>query len=82
MTAIPTEMLQWPPPELLHSKGTTVNSPGDTHWKYRNPPDGNARLPQLAFRWLSETQASQVSISLANADHLPEFAKSAPAGPL
>lgn len=57
------------PPELLHGKGVTDDSPGESYWKVMN----GIRLTGMpGFRQgLSETQAWQVSVLLANADKLP-----------
>jgi thiosulfate dehydrogenase len=62
------------PPELLHGKGVTDDTAGETYWKVLN----GIRLTGMpGFRGsLSETQAWQVSIMLARADKLPESAKS------
>jgi len=61
------------PPELLHGKGVTDDTPGETYWKVMN----GIRLTGMpGFRGsLSETQAWQVSIMLAQADNLPESVK-------
>jgi mono/diheme cytochrome c family protein len=67
MTAIATGMSP-KPPELLHGKGVTDDTPGETYWKVVN----GIRLSGMpGFRKsLSDTQAWQVSILLANADKL------------
>lgn len=68
MTAIAAGMYP-KPPELLHGKGVTDDTPGETYWKVVN----GIRLTGMpAFRrTLSDTQAWQVSILLANAEKLP-----------
>lgn len=61
------------PPELLHGKGVTDDSAGETYWKVIN---GIRMTGMPGFRGsLSETQAWQVSIMLAQADKLPESVK-------
>ena len=57
------------PPELLHGKGVTDDTPGETYWKVAN----GIRLTGMpGFKnSLSETQMWQVSLLLANADKLP-----------
>jgi thiosulfate dehydrogenase len=57
------------PPELLRGKGVTDDPAGETYWKVVN----GIRLSGMpGFRQLlSDTQAWQVSIMLANADKLP-----------
>ncbi len=61
------------PPELIHGKGVTDDPAGETYWKVIH----GIRLTGMpGFGGsLSETQAWQVSILLANADKLPENAK-------
>ena len=61
------------PPELLHGKGVTDDSAGETYWKVMN----GIRLTGMpGFRGsLTETQAWQVSLLLAQADKLPENVK-------
>jgi len=61
------------PPELLHGKGVTDDTAGETYWKVMN----GIRLTGMpGFRGsLSETPAWQVSIMLAQADKLPESVK-------
>ena len=55
-------------PALFIGKGVTDDSPGETYWKVVN----GIRLTGMPrFQLLSETQAWQVSILLANADRLP-----------
>jgi thiosulfate dehydrogenase len=67
------------PPELLHGKGVTDDSAGETYWKVVH----GIRLTGMpGFKsGLSDTQAWQVSILLANADHLPDSAKTALSNP-
>ena len=62
------------PPELMHGKGVTDDSPGETYWKVVH----GIRLTGMpGFGGsLSETQAWQVSVLLANADKLPDSVKS------
>ena len=62
------------PPALFNGKGVTDDDPGETYWKVVN----GIRLTGMpGFRGsLSETQAWQVSILLANADKLPASVKS------
>ncbi len=57
------------PPELLRGKGVTDDPAGETYWKVVN----GIRLSGMpGFRQsLSDTQAWQVSILLANANKLP-----------
>lgn len=61
------------PPELLHGKGVTDDPAGETYWKVVH----GIRLTGMpGFHGsLSETQAWQVSVLLANADKLPESVK-------
>ena len=61
------------PPELFHGKGVTDDEPGETYWKVVH----GIRLTGMpGFRGaLTDTQAWQVSILLANADKLPESVK-------
>jgi mono/diheme cytochrome c family protein len=68
MTAIANGMYP-KPPELLHGKGVTDDTPGETYWKVVN----GIRLSGMpGFKGaLSDTQAWQVSVLLANADKLP-----------
>ena len=54
-------------PALFVGKGVTDDSPGETYWKV----DGIRLTGMPRFQSLSETQAWQVSILLANADELP-----------
>lgn len=67
------------PPELFHGKGVTDDSPGETYWKVVN----GIRLTGMPGfrRSLSDTQAWQVSILVANADKLPPSAFSVLASP-
>ncbi|MGC2197339.1 MAG: c-type cytochrome [Terriglobales bacterium] len=67
------------PPQLMHGKGVTDDPPGETYWKVVH----GIRLTGMpGFKGnLSDTQAWQVSILLANADHLPDSAKSVLANP-
>jgi thiosulfate dehydrogenase len=78
MTAIAKGMFP-KPPELLHGKGVTDDSAGETYWKVVH----GIRLTGMpGFKsGLSDTQAWQVSILLANADHLPDSAKTALSNP-
>jgi thiosulfate dehydrogenase len=57
------------PPELMQGKGVTDDEPGETYWKVEH----GIRLTGMpGFRAsLTETQAWQVSLLLANADKLP-----------
>jgi len=57
------------PPKLLGGKGVTDDPPGETYWKVAN----GIRLTGMpAFnKKLSDTQIWQVTLLLANADHLP-----------
>jgi len=61
------------PPELMQGKGVTDDEPGETYWKVVH----GIRLTGMpGFRdSLTDTQAWQVSILLANADKLPDSAK-------
>jgi thiosulfate dehydrogenase len=61
------------PPELLRGKGVTDDPAGETYWKVVN----GIRLSGMpGFRQsLSDTQAWQVSILLANANKLPGSAQ-------
>jgi mono/diheme cytochrome c family protein len=67
------------PPALFKGKGVTDDSPGETYWKVIN----GIRLTGMpGFRGsLSETQAWQVSLLLANADKLPPPVRSALSAP-
>lgn len=78
MTAIASGMYP-KPPELLHGKGVTDDTPGETYWKVVN----GIRLSGMpGFRQsLSDTQAWQVSLLLANADKLPASVQSMLATP-
>lgn len=62
------------PPALMHGKGVTDDTPGETYWKVIH----GIRLTGMpGFGGsLSETQAWQVSLLLANADKLPESVRS------
>lgn len=61
-----------PPPQLLHGKGVTDDTPGETYWKVTN----GIRLTGMpAFNTLSDTERWQVSELLANADKLPADVK-------
>jgi thiosulfate dehydrogenase len=57
------------PPELFHGKGVTDDPPGETFWKVAN----GIRLTGMPSftQSLSETQMWQISLTLANADKLP-----------
>jgi mono/diheme cytochrome c family protein len=61
------------PPELLRGKGVTDDPAGETYWKVVN----GIRLSGMpGFRQaLSDTQAWQVSVMLANAEKLPSSAQ-------
>ena len=61
------------PPKLLEGKGVTDDPPGETYWKIAN----GIRLTGMpAFnKKLSDTQIWQVTLLLANADHLPADVK-------
>lgn len=63
------------PPQLMHGKGVTDDTPGETYWKVAH----GIRLSGMpGFQGsLSDTQAWQVSALLANADKLPESVKAA-----
>jgi mono/diheme cytochrome c family protein len=78
MTAIAKGMFP-KPPELMQDKGVTDDPPEETYWKVVN----GIRLTGMpGFRGnLSDTQAWQVSLLLAHADHLPDSVKSALASP-
>lgn len=67
------------PPELLHGKGVTDDPPGQTYWTVVN----GIRLSGMpGFKGaLSDTQAWQVSLLLANADKLPPSVQSMLASP-
>jgi thiosulfate dehydrogenase len=67
------------PPELMHGKGVTDDEPGETYWKVVH----GIRLTGMpGFRnTLTDTQAWQVSILLANADKLPDAVKTLLANP-
>ena len=72
MTAIAKGMFP-KPPELMQGKGVTDDPPEETYWKVVH----GIRLTGMpGFRGnLSDTQAWQVSILLAHADHLPDSVK-------
>lgn len=74
MTAIAKGMFP-KPPELMQGKGVTDDPAEETYWKVVH----GIRLTGMpGFRGsLSDTQAWQVSILLAHADHLPDSVKSA-----
>jgi mono/diheme cytochrome c family protein len=78
MTAIAKGMFP-KPPELMEGKGVTDDTPGETYWKVVH----GIRLTGMpGFKGnLSDTQAWQVSILLANADHLPASVKAALSNP-
>jgi mono/diheme cytochrome c family protein len=78
MTAIAKGMFP-KPPELMEGKGVTDDTPGETYWKVVH----GIRLTGMpGFKGnLSDTQAWQVSILLANADHLPASVKAALTNP-
>jgi thiosulfate dehydrogenase len=61
------------PPQLFRGKGVTDDEPGETYWKVAN----GIRLSGMPAysQSLSETQMWQVSLVLANADKLPDSAK-------
>jgi len=63
------------PPQLLHGKGVTDDPPEETYWKIVH----GIRLTGMpGFKGnLSDTQAWQVSVLLANADKVPESVKAA-----
>jgi mono/diheme cytochrome c family protein len=67
------------PPALLVGKGVTDDEPGETYWKVVH----GIRLTGMpGFKGnLSETQAWQVSILLANADKLPDSVKTGLSSP-
>jgi mono/diheme cytochrome c family protein len=67
------------PPELLHGKGGTDDEPGETYWRVVH----GIRLTGMpGFRGsLTDTQAWQVSILLANAAKLPDSVKALLANP-
>ncbi len=67
------------PPELLHGKGVTDDTPGETYWKVFN---GIRMTGMPGFRYsLSDTQAWQVSILVAHADKLPPAVQAILAAP-
>jgi thiosulfate dehydrogenase len=68
------------PPELMQGKGVTDDEPGETYWKIVH----GIRLTGMpGFRdSLTDTQSWQVSILLANADKLPDSAKTLLARPV
>lgn len=78
MTAIAKGMFP-KPPELMQGKGVTDDPAGETYWKVVH----GIRLTGMpSFRGnLSDTQAWQVSVLLANADHLPPSVKLAVTNP-
>jgi mono/diheme cytochrome c family protein len=61
------------PPHLFRGKGVTDDEPGETYWKVAN----GIRLTGMpAFKPpLSDTQAWQVSLLLANADKISDAVK-------
>jgi thiosulfate dehydrogenase len=63
------------PPQLFQGKGVTDDEPGETYWKVSN----GIRLTGMPgfSQSLSSTQMWQVSLLLANADKLPDSAKTA-----
>lgn len=67
------------PPELMHGKGVTDDEPGETYWKVVH----GIRLTGMpGFRGsLTDTQAWQVSLLLANADKLPDSVKTTLSNP-
>ena len=67
------------PPELMLGKGVTDDEPGETYWKVEH----GIRLTGMpGFKaTLTETQAWQVSLLLANADKLPPPARTLLASP-
>lgn len=78
MTAIANGMYP-KPPELLHGKGVTDDTPGETYWKVVN----GIRLSGMpGFKGaFTDTQAWQVSLLLANADKLPSSVQAMLAAP-
>lgn len=78
MTAIAKGMFP-KPPELMHGKGVTDDPAEETYWKVVH----GIRLTGMpGFKNnLSDTQAWQVSVLLAHADHLPDPVKAALANP-
>jgi len=71
-----------PPPQLFHGKGVTDDPVGETYWKVAN----GIRLTGMPgyMGSLSEAQLWQVSLLLANANHLPPAVKTfvdTPLGP-
>ena len=68
------------PPELMQGKGVTDDEPGETYWKVVH----GIRLTGMpGFRGsLSDTQAWQVSLLLANANKLPDSVKALLATPV
>jgi thiosulfate dehydrogenase len=67
------------PPELMQGKGVTDDETGETYWKVVH----GIRLTGMpGFRGsLTDTQAWQVSLLLANADKLPDTVKGLLANP-
>ena len=67
------------PPQLLHGKGVTDDPAEETYWKVVH----GIRLTGMpGFKGsLSDTQAWQVSVLLANADKVPESVKTALTNP-
>jgi thiosulfate dehydrogenase len=61
------------PPELLHGKGVTDDSPGETYWKV----DNGIRLTGMPgySKSLSNKEIWQISLLLAGADKLPDAVK-------
>jgi len=68
-----------PPPQLFHGHGVTDDPPAETYWKLTN----GIRLTGMpAFGALSDTERWQMTQLLANADKLPDRAKTLLAQPL
>jgi thiosulfate dehydrogenase len=63
------------PPQLFHGKGVTDDPPGETYWKVAN----GIRLSGMpGFKsTMTDIQAWQVSLLLANADKLPASVQTA-----
>jgi len=68
------------PPQLLEGKGVTDDQPGETYWKIFN---GLRMTGMPGFsKSLSETQIWQLALLLANAEKLPDSAKTALVAPI
>lgn len=77
----PTSKGMYPnPPQLFKGHGVTDDPAGETYWKVAN----GIRLTGMPAytKSLSETEMWQVSLLLANADKLPEQARSTLQQPL